>query len=93
VTDDAVVTAVHADFARTVGVREAPIVRNVARWYGAMPRYTVGHLDRVAAAEAALAARPEIILVGAAFHGVGVPDCVARGGAAAERVITLAGGE
>jgi oxygen-dependent protoporphyrinogen oxidase len=92
-TDDAVVTAVHADFARTVGVREAPIVRNVARWHGAMPRYTVGHLDRVAAAEAALAARPEIILVGAAFHGVGVPDCVARGGAAAERVITLAGGE
>jgi oxygen-dependent protoporphyrinogen oxidase len=92
-TDDAVVAAVHADLARTMGVREAPIVRQVARWHEAMPRYTVGHLDRVAAAEAALAARPEIVLVGAAFHGVGVPDCVARGRAAAERVITLAGRE
>ena len=57
-----------------------------------MPRYTVGHLDRVAAAEAALAARPEIVLAGAAFHGVGVPDCVSRGGAAAERVAALVGG-
>jgi len=90
-TDDAVVAAVHADVARTVGVREAPIVRHVARWHEAMPRYTVGHLDRVAAAEAGLATRPEIVLVGAAFHGVGVPDCVGQGRAAAERVITLGG--
>jgi len=86
------VAAVHADVARTVGVREAPIVRHVARWHEAMPRYTVGHLDRVAAAEAALAARPEIVLVGAAFRGVGVPDCVARGRAAAERVAAFLGG-
>ncbi len=92
-TDDAVVAAVHADLAGTLDVHEAPIVRHVARWHGAMPRYTVGHLGRVAAAEAALAERPEIVLVGAAFHGVGVPDCVARGRAAAERVMTLAGGE
>jgi oxygen-dependent protoporphyrinogen oxidase len=92
-TDEEIVAAVHADLARTMDIRGAPIVRNVARWHAAMPRYTVGHLDRVEAAEAALAARPEIVLAGAAFRGVGVPDCVARGGAAAERVITLAGGE
>ncbi len=92
-TDAAVVAAIHADIARTLGVREAPIVHHVARWQEAMPRYTVGHLDRVAAAEAALEARPEIVLAGAAFHGVGVPDCIARGQAAAERVIALAGGE
>ena len=90
--DDAVVATVHADLARTVGVRDAPLVRDVARWREAMPRYTVGHLDRVAAAEAALVERPEIILVGGAFRGVGVPDCVARGRAAAERVAALVGG-
>jgi len=89
--DDAVVGAVHADLARTVGVREAPLVRDVARWREAMPRYTVGHLGRVAAAEAALESRPEVILAGAAFRGVGVPDCVARGRAAAERVAALVG--
>ena len=89
--DDAVVGAVHADLARTVGVREAPLVRNVARWREAMPRYTVGHLDRVAAAEAALVERPDIILAGAAFRGVGVPDCIARGRAAADRIAEFVG--
>jgi oxygen-dependent protoporphyrinogen oxidase len=89
--DDAIVGAVHADLARTVGVRESPLLRDVARWREAMPRYTVGHLDRVAAAEEALAARPEVILTGGAFRGVGVPDCVARGRAAAERVMALVG--
>ncbi len=89
--DDSIVAAVHADLARTVGLREAPIVRNVARWQDAMPRYTVGHLDRVAAAEAAMAARPEIVLAGAAFHGVGVPECIARGRDAARRAVAGAG--
>ena len=91
--DEEIVAAVHADLARTIGLREAPIVRNVARWQEAMPRYTVGHLDRVAAAEAAMAARPEIVLAGAAFHGVGVPDCIARGRDAARRAIAGAGVE
>jgi len=89
--DDSIVAAVHADLARTLGLREAPIMRNVARWQEAMPRYTVGHLDRVAAAEAAMAARPEILLAGAAFHGVGVPECIARGRDAARRAIAGAG--
>ncbi len=87
--DEEIVAAVHADLARTVGLREPPIVRNVARWQEAMPRYTVGHLGRVAAAEAAMAARPEIVLAGAAFHGVGVPECIARGRAAARRLTEL----
>jgi oxygen-dependent protoporphyrinogen oxidase len=90
--DDEIVAAVHADLARTVGLHEPPIVRHVARWQAAMPRYTVGHLDRVAAAEAAMTARPEIILAGAAFHGVGVPECITRGRAAARAAAAVAAG-
>jgi oxygen-dependent protoporphyrinogen oxidase len=52
-----------------------------------MPRYTRGHLDHVAAAEAALAPFPGIALAGAAYRGVGIPDCVTQGRAAAERVL------
>jgi hypothetical protein len=46
----------------------------------------------VAAAEEALEGRPEIVLTRGAFRGVGVPDCVARGRAAAERVRALVAG-
>jgi oxygen-dependent protoporphyrinogen oxidase len=51
-----------------------------------MPRYTVGHLERVAGASAALAGLPNLAIAGAAFHGVGVPYCIAQGRAAAARV-------
>ncbi|MCP3961062.1 MAG: hypothetical protein GY719_24720 [bacterium] len=30
---------------------------------------------------------PGIILAGSAFHGIGLPDCVRSGGAAARRVM------
>lgn len=90
--DDVVSAAVHADLVALLGLREPPVLRRVARWREAMPRYTVGHLDRVAAAEAALAARPELLLVGGAFHGVGMPECVARGRAAGRRAVEFAAG-
>ena len=90
--DDATIAAaVHADLVTLLGLRGDPILRRVARWREAMPRYTVGHLDRVAAAEAALATRPELLLVGGAFHGVGIPECVARGRAAGRRAAEVSG--
>ena len=62
------------------------------RWQGTMPRYAVGHLERVAAAVDALASLPSIVLAGSAYGGVGLPDCVAQGRAAAVRVQEVLGG-
>jgi len=50
-----------------------------------MPQYEVGHLDRVRAAREALL--PGIFLVGSAYDGVGIADCVRGAGEAAERVL------
>jgi oxygen-dependent protoporphyrinogen oxidase len=58
----------------------------VQRWGGALPQYAPGHLDRVAAARAALASLPGIALAGAAYDGVGIPACVASGETAAEDI-------
>jgi succinate dehydrogenase/fumarate reductase flavoprotein subunit len=52
-----------------------------------MPHYTVGHLERVAAAEAALAPYPGLRIAGGAYRGVGLPDCIAQGRAAAEAIL------
>jgi len=52
-----------------------------------MPQYAVGHLERVAAIEARAATLPGLALAGAAYRGVGVPDCVHSGEAAADRVL------
>ena len=86
-TDETLVAMARADLARSMGLRGDPAIAHVARWPHATPRYMIGHLDRVRAARDALAATPGIVLAGASYGGVGLPDCVAQGRAAAAQVL------
>ena len=85
--DGTLADAAHRSLARAMGVAGRPVLVRVARWDAAMPRYTVGHLERLARIEAALAPHPGIVLAGAAYRGAGVADCVAQGQAAAMRIL------
>ena len=91
-TDDEIAAAAKRDVASTMGARGEPILTRIGRWAGAMPHYTVGHLDRVAAASAALGDLPNVVLAGSAYRGVGLPDCIAQGRSAAARVTSLLAG-
>jgi oxygen-dependent protoporphyrinogen oxidase len=52
-----------------------------------MPQYTIGHLDRLDQLDASLSRYPGLVLTGAGYRGVGIPDCIRDGAIAAERVI------
>jgi len=84
--DGALVDVVRGELRELVGITAAPVLTRVHRHRLAMPQYAVGHLERVAAIEARAAALPALALAGAAYRGVGVPDCVRSGEAAADRV-------
>jgi oxygen-dependent protoporphyrinogen oxidase len=43
-----------------------------------MPQYNVGHLERVDRIEKLAAELPRLKLIGSAYHGVGIPDCIHR---------------
>lgn len=58
----------------------------VIRWNEAMPQYTLGHTQRVKQIYDLLAPDPTIRLCGAAYEGVGIPQCV-RGGRRAAKAI------
>jgi oxygen-dependent protoporphyrinogen oxidase len=89
--DDArLVRLAEADLAGLLGIAGPPLFTRVARHPASMPQYEVGHLDRVAAIEARLEAWPGLALAGGAYRGVGIPDCIRSGEAAAERVATRA---
>jgi oxygen-dependent protoporphyrinogen oxidase len=69
-----------------MGIEAPPAFVRVVRYPRAMPLYTVGHRARAEAIEARLAALPGLALAGTALHGVGVPDAIAAGERAAERI-------
>ncbi|HVF07242.1 MAG TPA: protoporphyrinogen oxidase [Actinomycetota bacterium] len=82
--DHEIVDACARHLAAVVSLPDAPEHAAVVRWPASMPQYEVGHLDRVAGIRAALPAG--IVVVGQAYDGVGVPDCVRAAGAIAERI-------
>jgi oxygen-dependent protoporphyrinogen oxidase len=63
-----------------------PLFSRVYRWNRANAQHEVGHLDRVAALERALARHPGLFVTGSGFRGTGIPDCVADGRATAAQV-------
>jgi oxygen-dependent protoporphyrinogen oxidase len=88
-SDDELTALAAAELAEATGVRGGPAASRVTRWGGALPQYTVGHLDRVAAIRAAVAARPGLAVCGAAYDGVGVPACVATARTAVSQVLAF----
>lgn len=76
--------------AAVVDLPDRPEHAAVVRWPASMPQYEVGHLDRVARIREALP--PGIVVVGQAYDGVGVPDCVRAANETAEQIVAeLAG--
>ncbi|MGH2537624.1 MAG: protoporphyrinogen oxidase [Candidatus Promineifilaceae bacterium] len=72
-----------AELRQPLEVTAAPVRHWIHRWPQAMPQYTLGHLDRLAQIEASLKRWSGLFLAGAAYHGVGLPDCIHAGEMAA----------
>jgi oxygen-dependent protoporphyrinogen oxidase len=87
--DEDLVALAAAELAEATGVRETPAGTRVTRWGGALPQYTVGHLDRVAKIRASVAAQPGLAVCGAAYDGVGIPACVGTARSAAGQVMAF----
>lgn len=62
-----------------LGLRGRPVLTKVHRWPQAMPQYLVGHLERLTRVEQALRQHPRVVLAGAAYRGIGLPDCIRQG--------------
>jgi oxygen-dependent protoporphyrinogen oxidase len=80
-----------ADLAAATGVRGEPADVRVSRWGGALPQYTVGHLERVQRIRASVAAQPGLAVCGAVYDGVGIPACIASARLAADQVLAYLG--
>jgi oxygen-dependent protoporphyrinogen oxidase len=62
-----------------LGIAGEPLLTRVYRFDRASAQHDVGHLDRVAAIDHALARHGGLFITGSGFRGVGIPDCIADG--------------
>jgi oxygen-dependent protoporphyrinogen oxidase len=69
-----------------LGINTEPLFTRVYRWERASAQHEVGHLERLAAIERAIARHPGLFITGSGFRGVGIPDCVGDGRATARSV-------
>lgn len=88
---DEVVAAVRRELADIMGLAAEPALTRIYRWPRAMPQYQVGHLERLGVIDQALAGDPGLVLAGAGYRGIGIPDCISQGAAAADRVAAALG--
>jgi oxygen-dependent protoporphyrinogen oxidase len=90
--DDETLTRIaRAELGELLGIKAPPLFSRVSRYRKAMPQYHVGHLARVDAIEGRLGGLPGLALVGGAYRGVGIVDCVRSGEDAAARLLESAG--
>ncbi len=84
--DDELVAALVKDIEAISPLGDVPDAWTVSRWPRSMPQYELGHLERIAGIEHALARTPGLFVTGSAYGGVGLADVVRHAGETAERV-------
>lgn len=88
--DDDLRRLARAELRSTLDITADPEFALVHRWPDGMPQYTLGHLERLANIERRLAAHPGLCFAGNAYRGVGLPDCIQSGEAAARTAHAVA---
>lgn len=84
--DAALITLVRRELGAVLGIEDSPLLTCIYRWPHAHPQYEVGHLERVTTLEQGCP--PNLLLAGAFYRGIGLPDCIAQGEAAASLLLS-----
>ena len=86
-SDEAVSAAVAEELRDIAGVTAPVRFTRIARWPRSMAQYTVGHPQREAELEGRVAQIPGLHVAGNAYQGIGIPDCIRMGKAAAGKIL------
>jgi oxygen-dependent protoporphyrinogen oxidase len=86
-SDENLVGIARDELRRILGLTAAPIFQAISRWPRSMAQYTVGHNARMEKIQERVKQIPGLHLAGNAYEGIGIPDCIRTGRAAAKASI------
>ncbi len=87
--DDELLGIARKEVKELLGASSLPRWQTLVRWNEAMPQYLVGHPQLVLSIRQTLQDEPSLRLVGNAFDGVGIPQCVRLARQSAEHFASL----
>ncbi|OLO36461.1 protoporphyrinogen oxidase [Alkalihalophilus pseudofirmus] len=89
-SDENILAAVQKDLKKIMNINEEPEFNKITRWNKAMPQYMVGHKQRIEQLKANLVEEmPGVYVAGAAYEGLGLPDCIDQGEVVVQKVIEM----
>lgn len=86
-SDEEILGTVKEELKEIMGINVEPVLTRVYRWPNSMPQYILGHGERVAFIEERLKQYPGLYLIGDAYRGLGIGDCVNEGKQAAAQAV------
>jgi oxygen-dependent protoporphyrinogen oxidase len=89
-TDTALRDLARRELMEILHISAVPELVEVQRWPRAMAQYAVGHAERQRRIRSRLAELPGLHLVGNAYDGIGISDCIRLGRTAARELATRA---
>ncbi|MBI2069615.1 MAG: protoporphyrinogen oxidase [Elusimicrobia bacterium] len=87
--DQAVAERVLSDLRPLFEACGRPLMTKIYRWMSGNPVYAVGHEARLERIETRLRRQPGLFVAGAAYRGIGLPDCIAQGRQAASKILKI----
>ncbi|MNW50744.1 Protoporphyrinogen oxidase [compost metagenome] len=85
---------VAAELKDLMGIEAEPLFCEMSALPESMPQYPVGHVEHLKELRAELEqVMPGVMVCGAGYGGVGIPDCIRQGKEAAEAALTWLGDE
>lgn len=88
-SDDEICETVQNELERILEISGKPLLKRVNRFERGLPQYNLGHEEKLAKLDQAILSLPGIFIVGAAYRGVGLPDCIKQGQVTAAKVVSF----
>jgi oxygen-dependent protoporphyrinogen oxidase len=85
-SDENLLKIARKELREIMGIEAAPVFSTVHKWPDSMPQYLVDHAQTVSRIRDSVAQLEGLHLVGNAYEGVGIPDCVRLAKEVADRI-------
>ncbi len=85
-SDDQLWDTIKKELGPLVGITADPVFMKIYRWEQGIPQFTLGHRERRTRIEQLAAKYPGLHMVGNAYYGVGLNDCVKMARRVAEAI-------